>query len=133
MGRGRLKNLERIKQTIKVDGLECWTLFDSGARNTYVTFTIARVLTTTSLAWPVRTRLNDEVKETNTVAILHAEIEGHPISTHAFVLERIGSDEHGRPIEVLLGMLAMKQWGIRPIPDQKRVDLTHYPEVFVEY
>jgi hypothetical protein len=26
----------RIRQMIAVDGRKCWTLFDSGARNTYV-------------------------------------------------------------------------------------------------
>ena len=110
----------RIRQTIKVDGKECWTLFDTRARNTYVIPSVARVLATTPIARPFHTALGGEVKETSTSAILHAEVEGHPISTHAFVLERIESDEHGRPVEILLGTLAMKQWGIRPIPDENR-------------
>jgi len=80
-----------------------------------------------------RTALGGEVRETNTAAILEAEVEGHPITTHALVLEDIGRDEDGRPIEILFGALAMQQWGIRPIPDQERLDLTHYPEEFVEY
>ena len=80
-----------------------------------------------------RTALGGEVRETNTAAILEAEVEGHPITTHALVLEDIGRDEDGRPIEILFGALGMQQWGIRPIPDQERLDLTHYPEEFVEY
>lgn len=108
-------------------------MFDSGTRNTYVTLSIARFLTTTSLAWPVRTRLNDDVKVTKTSAILHAEIEGHPISTHAFVVDEIEINAEGKRIEILFGALAMKLWSIRPIPDENRLDLTHYPEVFVEY
>jgi len=26
----------------------------------------------------------------------------------------------------------MRQWGIRPVPDEERLDLSHYPEEFVE-
>jgi len=73
------------------------------------------------------------VRETNTTAILDAEIEGHPISTHAMVLDHIGLDDDGRPIEVLLGALAMQQWGIRLIPEQEAIEMTHYPNEFVEF
>jgi len=27
----------------------------------------------------------------------------------------------------------MQQWGIRLIPDEERLDLSHYPEEFVEF
>jgi hypothetical protein len=123
----------RIRQTIKVDGQECWTLFDTGARKTYVISSVARVLTTSAMRRSFRTALGGEVKETNTSAILEAEIEGHPISTHALVLDEIGNDEDGKSIEILFGALAMQQWGIRPIPDEERLDLSHYPEEFVEF
>jgi len=123
----------RIRKTIKVDGQECWTLFDTGARNSYVIPSVAQILKTSKLAHAYRTALGGEVKETNTAAILDAEIEGHPITTHALVIENIGKDEDGRPIEILFGALAMQQWGIRPVPDEERLDLTHYPEEFVEF
>lgn len=123
----------RIRQTIKVDGQECWTLFDTGARNTYVTPSVARVLQTSTTAHAFKTALGGAVKETNTSAILEAEIEGHPISTHALVIDEIGKDENGTSIEILFGALAMQQWGIRPVSDEERLDLTHYPEEFVEF
>ncbi len=71
------------------------------------------------------------MKETNTAALLEAEILGHAISTHALVIETIGNDEDGTPIEILFGALAMQQWGIRPL--EARLDLSHYPEEFVEF
>jgi len=80
-----------------------------------------------------RTALGSGVKETRTAAILEGEIEGHPITTHALVLEDIGRDDDGRNIEILFGALAMQQWGIRPVPDDERPDLTHYPKEFVEF
>ena len=85
------------------------------------------------MARTFRTALGGEVKETNTSAILQAEIESHPIATHALVIDEIGKDENGKPIEILFGALAMQQWGIRPIPDEDRLDLSHYPEEFVEF
>ncbi|MBM4049596.1 MAG: hypothetical protein FJ279_31255 [Planctomycetes bacterium] len=123
----------RICQMIKVDGRDCWTLFDTGARNTYVVPEVAQLLTTSKTPHTFRSAIGGEVKETNTTAVLQAEIEGHPISTHAMVVREIGHDERGKRIEILFGALAMQQWGIRPIPDEERLDLTHYPKEFVEF
>ena len=123
----------RIRQPIKVDGRECWTLFDTGARNTCVIPSVARVLKTSKTPLTIRTALGGAVRETNAEALLHAEIEGHAITTLALVIDEIGTDENGTPIEILFGALAMQQWGIRPIPDEERLDLTHYPEEFIEF
>ena len=123
----------RIRQTIHVDGRKCWTLFDTGARNTYVIPAVAQVLKTSQTPRTIRTALAGAVKETNTAALLEAEIQGRPISTHALVIDEIGKDEDGAPIEILFGALAMQQWGIRPVPDEERLDLSHYPEEFVEF
>ena len=125
--------MERIKQTIKVDGQKCWTLFDTGAKNTYIIPAVAQSLKTVPTQRTIRTALGGGIKETNTEAVLHAEIQGRPISTHAFVIDQIGNDEEGRPIEILFGALAMQLWGIRPVPDEERLDLSHYPEEFVEF
>ena len=123
----------RIRQLIKVDGQECWTLFNTGARNTYVISSVAGILKTSTMPHAFRTALGGEIRETNTAAMLKAEIEGHPIFTHALVLDEIGKDEGDKSIEILFGALAMQQWGIRPIPDEERLDLSHYPEEFVEF
>jgi hypothetical protein len=118
---------------IAVDGRKCWTLFDTGARNTYVLPSVAKVLSTSATPRTIRTALGGGVRETNTEAVLHAEIEGRSISTYALVIDEIGKDEDGKPIEILFGALAMQQWGIRPIPDEEKLDLSHYPEEFVEF
>jgi hypothetical protein len=39
----------------------------------------------------------------------------------------------GQEYWTLFGALAMRQWGIRPVPDEERLDLGHYPEEFVEF
>src|SRR6266478_1560350 len=95
----------RVRQMIAVDGRECWTLFDSGPRNTYVIPEVAQLLNTSSTPRTIRTALGGTVKETNTEALLHAEIEGHSVSTYALVIQNIGHDEDGKPIEILFGAL----------------------------
>jgi len=123
----------RIRQMIDVGGRECWTLFDTGARNSYVISEVASRLTTSRLSRPFRSALGGEVKETRQTALLEGEVEGHRISTHAMVIDEIGADENGTRIEILFGALAMQQWGIRPVPDEEKLDLSHYPEEFVEF
>ncbi len=123
----------RIRQMIDVQGRESWTLFDSGARNTYIVPDVASVLVTSDLAEPFRTALGGEVRETTKTALLEGKLEGLPISTHAMVIDEIGQDDDGKPIEILFGALAMQQWGIRLIPEKEKLDLSHYPKEFVEF
>ena len=123
----------RIRQMIAVDGRDCWTLFDSGARNTYVIPDVAALLKTSATPRTIRTALGGVIKETNTEAVLHADIEGHPVSTYALVIPNIGNDEDGRLIEILFGALAMQQWGIKLNPPDEKLDLSNYPDEFVEF
>lgn len=123
----------RIRQMIAVDGRKCWTLFDSGARNTYVIPEVASLLKTSATPRTVRTALGGTIKETNTEAVLHAEIEGHSVATYALVLPHIGNDEDGKTIEILFGALAMQQWGIKLNPSEEKLDLSNYPEEYVEF
>jgi hypothetical protein len=118
---------------IKVDGREFWTMFDSGARNTYVLPSVAKLLMTAKVSPPFRSLIGGGVKESDTDAILQAQVQGRRISTHAWVVDYLGKDDGGKPIEILFGALAMQQWGIRPIPDREELDMTHYPDVFEEF
>ena len=123
----------RIRQEIAVDGRKCWTLFASGARNTYVTAEVAELLQTSSTPRMLRTALGGSIRETSTEALLHAYIEGRFISALALVLPSIGDDEDGKPIEILFGALAMQNWGIRLNLAEEQLDLSHYPDEFVEF
>ena len=123
----------RIRQMIKVNGRDCWTLFDTGARNTYIIPEVASLLTTSKIKPPFRSAIGGAVRAISETALLEAEVEGRRISTHAMVINKIGADEDGTPIEILFGALAMQQWGIRLIPDEEKLDLTHYPIEFLEF
>jgi hypothetical protein len=123
----------RIRQHIQVNGKKFWTLFDSGARNTYVVPGVAAHLTTAKLDKPFRSALGGRTRRSTRGAWLNAEVQGKKIFTNAMVIDEIGKDEEGKPIEILFGALAMQQWGIRLVPDEERLDLTHYPKEFVEF
>jgi hypothetical protein len=123
----------RIRKAIRVAGKESWTLFDTGARNTYVIADVAARLATTDLPRPTPTRLGGETKLSSQAAVLVGEVAGKPFHTEAMVIDRIGLDEEGKAIEVLFGALAMQQWGIRLIPESEELDLSHYPDEFVEF
>src|SRR5438128_231969 len=123
----------RIREHIRVNGRKCWTLFDSGAQNTYVVPAVATLLVTKKLTKPFRAALGGGIKKAATLAILDAQVEGHKVATHAIVVDEIGTDKDGKPIEVLFGALTMQQWGNRLVPKEERLDLTHYPKEFVEF
>ncbi len=123
----------RIREFIGVNGKKFWTLFDSGARNTYITPQVASHLATTDLPKAVKSALGGGVKKASKVALLVARIEGRDISTNAYVINEIGHDEEGKGIDILFGALAMQQWGIRLVPKDECLDMTHFPKEFVEY
>jgi hypothetical protein len=123
----------RIRKMIDVQGRESWTMFDSGARNTYIVPDVAARLTTTRVPPTLHTKLGGETKTSSLSSVLVGEIEGKAFSTQAFVIDSIGLDDDGKAIEILFGALAMQQWGIRLVPEKEDLDLSHYPEVFVEF
>jgi hypothetical protein len=123
----------RVREYIKVNGKKFWTLFDTGARNTYIVPKVAAHLVTSELRAPFRSALGGGIKESKQSAILEASVEGHRVVALAMVIDRIGKDEDGKAIDILFGALAMQNWSIRPIPDEERLDLSHYPDEFVEF
>src|SRR5688572_26800763 len=125
--------MRRIRQYIEIEGQKFWTLFDTGAINTYVVLAVAALLPTKKLAKPYATALGGSTKKARESALLEGKIEGHRCTTHAIVLDKIGKDEEGKDIEVLFGALAMQQWGIRPLPKEEKLDMSHYPSTFIEF
>lgn len=123
----------RIRQMIRVDGRDTWTLFDSGARNTYVVPEVSALLATTQLPRPTYTRLGGETKMSTVAAVLVGEIEGRMFHTEAMVIDRIGMEEDGNAVEILFGALAMQQWGIRLVLETETLDLSHFPSEFLEF
>ena len=125
--------MSRVRANIIVDGKSFWALFDGGARNTYVTEKVASLLPVFELEKAESVGLGGEVRKVEKECLLKCVVGGFPIRTRARILDKIGEDEEGKAIEVLIGALAMQEWSIIPIPAEERVDMSHYPKEFVEY
>lgn len=123
----------RIRKTIIIEGRSIWTLFDTGARNTYIVSDIADSLPEKTLAQYEKVALGGKVHQFNRICIITALIEGKPVWTDACVIDEIGKDEDEKRIEVLLGALAMQRWGIVLMPEKEEIDMSHYPKEFVEF
>jgi len=123
----------RVRTYVTVVGRNCWCLFDTGARNTYLVQDIASFLPSIELDNPEPVALGGRTYQVVRESHLTCLVEGLPVRTHARVLEEIGTDEEGNRIEILMGALAMQEWGIRPMPDEERLDMSHYPKEFIEF
>lgn len=123
----------RVYAEIRENGHGLWTLFDTGSKNTYIIGQSAEGIPQHAAAVPIRVGLGGRVRTSDKICHLHGIIEGRPVEVEAYVTDELGVDENGRPIEVLFGALAMQKWHIQVKPAEHRIDLTHYPEEFIEY
>ena len=123
----------RIRQNIEIEGQGFWTLFDSGARNSYITKSAASTSVVIPLKEPRSFALGGTAHKIQSACFVQARVEGQPVEFQANVVDEIGKDEEGKSIDLIFGALAMQQWGIRPIPDEERLDLSHYPDEFLEF
>ena len=125
--------MARVRTQAVVAGRPCWCLFDTGARNTYVVQDIASLLPSIELDKPEPVAFGGRTYQVMRECHLTCLVDGLPVRTHARILEDIGADEEGKKIEILIGALTMQEWGMRPIPDEERLDMTHYPKEFIEF
>ncbi|MBI3466907.1 MAG: retropepsin-like domain-containing protein [Planctomycetes bacterium] len=123
----------RVRTEITVNGKKCWTLFDSGARNSYILRETAAELDTKKLSSPRSSALGGKVHKVDEVCLVFAEIDGHKLEFRASVVDEIGTDEDGRAIDVLFGAIAMQLWGIKLDLQSERLDLSHFATDFVEF
>lgn len=123
----------RIRCEIEMNGRKCWTLFDSGARNTYVTEDITKSLNVIKIPKTVSVALGGKSHKISETCTLIGYIEGKMFFTTAGVIDEIGEDEERKTIDILFGALAMQQWGIRLLVDDEKLDLTNFPKEFLEF
>ncbi len=123
----------RIRRHIEIEGKNYWTLFDSRARNTYVTQDVARHLPTFDMPTTNPVALGSKTHTITKDCRLVGNIDGFSVLTNAWVIDDIGKDEDGNKIEILFGALAMQQWGIKLNLPSEALDLSHYPKEFVEF
>ena len=123
----------RIRSEIKVNGRKCWTLFDSGAHNSYIVREAAKGLDLKSLPKARKSALGGRSHLIRQDCLVFADVEGHSLEFPAGVIDKIGQDEDGRAIEVIFGAVAMQLWNIKLDPKNERLDFTHFTKDFVEF
>jgi hypothetical protein len=125
--------MSRVFGSIQVDGRRCRTLFDSGATNTYITAEASAGLPRTQLPVPRPAGIGGKTRQATELCFVVGTLEGRPIEVKAYVLDEIGRDTQGQPIDILFGAVAMREWNIIIVPKEERLDLTHCPSEFIEF
>ena len=123
----------RIRLNVEIEGHDYWTLFDSGARNSYITEAATRGSVVIPLKEPRSFALGGKAHQIDSACFIQARVEGKPVEFQANVVDTIGKDEEGRDIELIFGALAMQLWGIKLDVPNEKLDLTHLAHDFVEF
>ena len=124
----------QVRTDIKVNGKKCWTLFDSGAENTYVRQEVACPLSPQKLPKTIKSHLGGKAHKITHSCRLDAIVEGKWVMVDAYIIDEIGFDKKKRqPYDILFGARAMQQWGMELNLKKEKVELPYYPEEFMEF
>jgi hypothetical protein len=123
----------RVFGTIQVNGRKLRTLFDSGATHSYIAADAAKGLRTDRMPTPRPAGIGGKIRRVTEVCLLMGKLEGKPIEVKAFVLDDIGRDKKGHPIDILLGASEMQDWNIILVPKEERLDLSRYTKKLIEF
>ena len=123
----------RITREIDVGGKGFLAMFDTGSKNTYVLPAVGDATGGRVAIQPRGVAIGGRPHTLRELCLLRATIDGYSIEGDAYVIDALGHDDHGRPIDILVGALLMQRWCIRPVPDEERLDWTYYPFAFNEF
>jgi hypothetical protein len=126
-------NMGRITREIEVGGHRFWAMFDTGSKNTYVLPAVADAAGGRTPIPPRGVALGGRPHSLTEACYLKAIIDGHSVEDDAYLIDGLGHDDAGRPIDILVGALLMQKWCIRLVPDEERLDWTYYPYAFQEF
>jgi hypothetical protein len=67
----------RVRLNIQVKKRPCWTMFDTGSRNTYVNRDVTKLLVTSKAPEPRKVGLGGATRTATQMAFLEAKVDGH--------------------------------------------------------
>lgn len=125
----------RIYDYITVNGVKLLTLFDTGARNSYITRNGVKKtdIKSNSVANPFNIGLGGKQRILKEYCSIDGLIHDKPIVIHPFVVDNLGKSEQGEQIDIIFGILSMEQWYVDLDLRRKKIDLTYYTKEFTEY
>jgi hypothetical protein len=126
--------MARPIRPVRINGRQARALFDTGSIRSYIRLSLARSCPHVRLRKPVTVGLGGQVLRLRLTCLVEAQLEGHPFDFQAYPVRRIGSDETGKEIDLLIGALAMEQWGLTLDPRTGRIDIRRLKRrEFTEY
>lgn len=129
-----MEKVARPVRIVQINGQSARTLFDTGSIRSYIRSGLVRALPRVRLSKPVSVGLSGRVLSLKTTCLVEAQLEGYPFDFQAYPVQRIGQDETGEEIDLLIGAAAMEQWGMTIDPRTGRIDLRRLKKrEFTEY
>ncbi|MFN3476377.1 MAG: retropepsin-like aspartic protease [Candidatus Methylomirabilales bacterium] len=129
-----MEKVARPVRIVQINGQSARALFDTGSIRSYIRSGLVRSLPRVRLSKPVSVGLGGRVLSLRVTCLVEAQLEGYPFDFQAYPVPRIGQDETGQEIDLLIGAAAMEQWGMTIDPRTGRIDLRRLKKrEFTEY
>ena len=125
----------RVYDSVEVDDVPVHTLFDSRSRRNYVTQPAARAagLEVRTLKSTFRVGLGGERRSLGQYCNIEGTLGGFEINFFAYLVDSLGNDERGNPIDALFGANEMQLWSIGIDVEREILDLSHFTRDFIEF
>ncbi len=125
----------RVYDSIEVDDVPVHTIFDSGSRRSYITQPAARGagLEVRPLRSTFRVGLGGESRSLREYCNVEGKLGGFEINFLAYLVDSLGNDEKGNPIDALFGANEMQLWSIGIDMEREILDLSHFTRDFIEF
>lgn len=126
--------MARPIRSVHINGQPARALFETGSVRSYIRSPLARALPRVRLKKSVSVGLGGRVRKLTVTCLVEARLEGHPFDFQVYPISRIGQDETGQEIDLLIGAAAMEQWGLTLDRRTGRIDLRRLKKrEFTEY
>lgn len=114
--------MARPIRSVHINGQVVRALFDTGSVRSYIRSSLAGALPRARIRKPVAVGLGGRVHRLRDTCLVEVEFEGQPFDFQVYPIPRIGQDEAGKEVDILIGATAMEQWGLVIDPRTGRID-----------
>ena len=125
----------RVYDSIEVDGVTLHTLFDTGARRSYITESaaVSAGLEVRTLRASFEVGLGGERRALREYCHVEGKLHTCDINFMAYLVDSLGIDERGNILHGLFGATDMQLWSIGIDVERETVDLSHFTRDFIEF
>lgn len=126
---------ERIYDNIAVNGSTLYTLFDTGARNNYITREASTRLNLKlqDIGHTYIAHIGGKTHDIREAVAINGKIHGLPLFLHLYVVDNLGKDKMRNNVDVLFSIESMETWGIELDIEHKKLDLKYFKKEWTEF